>query len=91
MATRRVAKRRRKTQSTATFVRLPEIRDKLLHWDVADIVSRLPGHRPSASSIYRLEQGLAIRTSNARRVFDVVNTALNNTLDPRKELKVTRT
>jgi|GEM_PF-3773256 len=45
-------------------------------------------HRPSAASIYRLEQGHAIRVANARRVFDVV-AALNNTLDPGKELQVT--
>jgi len=50
--------------------------------------ARHPGREPSASSIYRLEQGVAIRASNARRLFDVINAALNNTLDPSKELKV---
>jgi hypothetical protein len=39
------------------------------------------------SSIYRLEQGEAIRMSSARRVFDVVNAALDNALDPTKELE----
>lgn len=57
--------------------------------DVTDIVARLPGHKPSAASIYRLEQGDAIGVANARRVFDVVNAALNNTLDPGKELEMT--
>jgi hypothetical protein len=38
------------------------------------------------SSIYRLEQGEAIRMSSARRVFDVINTALDKALDPSKEL-----
>ena len=54
----------------------------------SDIVRRLPDGRPGASSVYRLEQGLGIRITNARRVFDVVNAALNNTLDAGKELKV---
>jgi hypothetical protein len=87
MAKRRVDKSR-KAQSKATFPRLLEIREKRLQWDITDIVLRLPGQRPSASSIYRLEQGVAIRASNARRIFDVVNAALNNTLDASKELKV---
>ena len=60
----------------------------MLGWDVADILSRLPGNRPSIASIYRLEQGEAIRVTNARRVFDVVNQGLNGALDPSKELKV---
>ena len=59
-----------------------------LGWEVSDIVNRLPGRRPGAASIYRLEQGVGIRITNARRVFNVVNAALNNTLDPSKELKV---
>jgi hypothetical protein len=43
---------------------------------------------PSIASLYRLEHGGAIRLSHARRVFDVVNRALGNTLDPSKELKM---
>lgn len=75
-------------QGKARFPRLRQIRMEL-GWDVTEIVARLPGHRPSAASIYRLEQGQAIRVANARRVFNVVNAALGNTLDPRKELEVT--
>jgi len=45
-------------------------------------------NKPSISSIYRLEQGEAIRMSSARRVFDVVNAALNNALDPGRELEM---
>ena len=85
-----MSKRPRTRQQKARFPRLREIREEVLGWEVAELVKRLPNHRPSSSSIYRLEQGEAIRITNARRVFDVVNTALNTTLDPRKELKVTR-
>ena len=84
-----MAKRSRHRPSQARFPRLRQIREQQLGWDVADIISRLPGNRPSIASIYRLEQGGAIRVTNARRVFDVVNAALNNTLDPNKELEVT--
>ena len=73
----------------ARFPRLQQIREQELGWEVTDIVSRLPQGKPSGASIYRLENGLAIRVASARRVFNVVNAALNNTLDPRKELKVT--
>jgi hypothetical protein len=83
-----MAKKAVTRQRKATFLRLREIREEKLGWDVADILTRLPGNRPSIASIYRLEQGHAIRVTNARRVFDVVNAALNNTLDPSKELKV---
>jgi hypothetical protein len=83
-----MSKRRIARPQKVHFPRLREIREEHLGWEVAEIVARLPGHRPSGSSIYRLEQGLAIRASNARRVFDVINAALNNTLDPSKELKV---
>ena len=83
MSTRRIARPQK-----ALFPRLREIREEELGWEVVEVVSRLPGHKPSESSIYRLEQGVAIRASNARRVFDVVNAALNNTLDASKELKV---
>jgi hypothetical protein len=83
-----MSKRRIARSQKALFPRLREIREEDLGWKVVELVSRLPGHKPSASSIYRLEQGLAIRASNARRVFDVVNAALNNTLDASKELQV---
>jgi hypothetical protein len=83
-----MAKRTIVRQRKATFLRLRQIREEMLGWDIADIVSRLPGHRPSSATIYRLEQGEAIRVTNARRVFDVVNAALNNKLNPRKELKM---
>jgi hypothetical protein len=72
----------------ALFPRLREIREQLLGWEVADIVRRLPEGKPSGSTIHRLEGGEPIRVTNARRVFDVVNSALNHTLDARKELKV---
>jgi hypothetical protein len=78
---------RTKTASRkAKFPRLRQIRQEQLGWNVTDIFIRLHGNRPSLASIYRLERGHAIRISNARRVFDVVNAALNNTLDPNKEL-----
>jgi hypothetical protein len=83
-----MAKRNRSQQQKATFPRLRAIREEELGWEVADILHRLPERRPSGSTIYRLEQGHAVRITNARRVFDVVNAALNNTLDPGKELEV---
>jgi hypothetical protein len=70
----------------AKFARLREIREDL-GWEVVDIVSKLGG-KPSIASIYRLEQGLPIRVSHARKVFDVVNT--EGKLDPAKELKVAK-
>ena len=78
---------RRKSRK-ASFPRLRELREERLGWDATDILTRLPGNRPSLASIYRLEQGLAIRVTNARKIFDVVNAALGNTLDPSKELDV---
>jgi hypothetical protein len=48
----------------------------------------LAGSKPSISSIYRLEQGEAIRMSSARRVFEVINGALQNKLDANKELEM---
>ena len=72
----------------ARFPRLRQIRQEQLGWEIVDIVSRLPGSKPSISSIYRLEQGEAIRMSSARRVFDVINSALQNKLDPSKELEM---
>ena len=78
----------RKRSPMARFPRLQQIREAELGWNVTDIFIRLPGNRPSLPSIYRLERGEAIRMSNARRIFDVVNKALNYTLDPNKELEV---
>ena len=83
-----MSRRRIVRSQKALFPRLREIREEELGWEVVELVSRLPGHKPSASSIYRLEQGVAILASNARRIFDVINAALNNTLDASKELKV---
>jgi hypothetical protein len=82
-----MARRPRARQLKARFPRLRRIRQEQLGWEIVDILSRLPGNKPSMSSIYRLEQGDAIRMSSARRVFDVVNTALDNALDPAKELE----
>jgi hypothetical protein len=72
----------------ARFPRLRQLRQEQLGWEIVDIISRLPGNKPSISSIYRLEQGEAIRMSSARRVFDVINTALQHTLDVSKELEM---
>jgi hypothetical protein len=82
-----MARRPKTPPLMARFPRLRRIRQERLGWEIVDIVSRLPGNKPSMSSIYRLEQGEAIRMSSARRVFDVVNTALGSTLDPEKELE----
>jgi hypothetical protein len=82
-----MARRARARPLKARFPRLRRIRQEQLGWEIVDILSRLPGNKPSMSSIYRLEQGEAIRMSSARRVFDVVNTALDNALDPAKELE----
>ncbi len=71
----------------ARFPRLRQIRQEQLGWEIVDILSRLPANKPSISSIYRLEQGEAIRMSSARRVFDVVNAAMEKKLDPTKELE----
>ena len=67
----------------ATFKRLRKIREDL-GLEVADIATKLGG-KPSIASIYRLEQGQAIRVAHARRVFDVVN--VNGKLKPEIELK----
>jgi hypothetical protein len=82
-----MAKRAKTRQLKARFPRLRRIRQEQLGWEIVDILSRLPGNKPSISSIYRLEQGEAIRMSSARRVFDVVNAALNNALDVSKEIE----
>ncbi len=83
-----MAKRSKARLLKARFPRLRQIRQEQLGWEIVDIVSRLPGSKPSISSIYRLEQGEAIRMSSARRVFDVINSALHNTLDVGKELEM---
>ena len=82
-----MARRPKTPPLKARFPHLRRIRQERLGWEIVDIVSRLPGNKPSMSSIYRLEQGEAIRMSSARRVFDVVNAALDNKLDPTKELE----
>jgi len=83
-----MAKRQRARTLKARFPRLRQIRQEQLGWEIVDILSRLPGSKPSISSIYRLEQGEAIRMSSARRVFDVVNGALQNKLDVSRELEM---
>lgn len=83
-----MAKRQRSRALKARFPRLRQIRQEQLGWEIVDILSRLPGNKPSISSIYRLEQGEAIRVSGARRVFDVINAAMNSALDPAKELEM---
>jgi hypothetical protein len=87
-----MAKGKKKTRMhmMALFPRLREIREQRLGWEVSDIVRRIPEGRPSGSTIHRLEGGEPIRVTNARRVFDVLNAALNNTLDARKELKMVK-
>lgn len=72
----------------AAFPRLREIREQELGWEVADLAAKLPDGKPSISSIYRLEQGLSLRVPNVRRVFDVVNKALNGQLDPAAEIRL---
>ena len=79
---------RKSSRRMARFPRLRQIRAELLGWEIMDIVARLRDRRPSISSVYRLECGLAIRVASARRVFDVVNAALGHTLDPGKELEI---
>ena len=70
----------------ARFPRLREIRERRLGWEVIDLVAKLPGNRPSIASIYRLEAGRSVRVANARRIFDVLNDALNNSLDVENEI-----
>jgi hypothetical protein len=82
-----MARRVKARQLKAKFPRLRQIRQEQLGWEIVDILSKLPGNKPSMSSIYRLEQGEAIRMSSARRVFDVINAALDKNLDPSKELQ----
>src|SRR5258707_1387328 len=82
-----MARRPKARQLKARFPRLRQLRQEQLGWEIVDVLSRLRGNKPSISSIYRLEQGEAIRMSSARRVFDVINRALDNNLDPSKELE----
>jgi len=82
-----MARRPKAKALKARFPRLRQIRQEQLGWEIVDILARLPANKPSISSIYRLEQGEAIRMSSARRVFDVVNAALEKKLDPSKELE----
>jgi hypothetical protein len=72
----------------AAFPRLRALREERLGWDVTDITAKLPGGKPSIASIYRLEQGHSIRLASARRVFDVINAALDNTLNVADELRI---
>jgi hypothetical protein len=78
---------KRPRQSKATFPRLRELREEKLGWDVTELLMKLGG-KPSVASIYRLEAGQSVRVANARRVFDVINAALDGQLDPAKELKI---
>jgi hypothetical protein len=70
----------------AKFPRLRELRETRLGWEVTELANKLPNGRPSISSIYRLEQGFAIRFASAKRVFDVIESALGEKLDATKEL-----
>lgn len=70
----------------ARFPRLKELREQHLGWEVTELAAKLPDGRPSIASIYRLEKGVELRVPNVRRVFDVVNAALGNTLDANKEI-----
>jgi len=83
-----MARNRPRRHRMARFPGLRQIRERQLGWEVTDLVAKLPNGRPSISSIYRLEQGYAIRLASARRVFDAVNDAVGSTLDATKELIV---
>jgi predicted transcriptional regulator len=76
----------KKRHRMAKFPRLRQIREDL-GWEVTDLINKLPLGKPSISSIYRLEQGHAIRMANVRRVFDVVNNASSKKLEATKEIK----
>jgi hypothetical protein len=85
-----MARQAKKETSMARFPRLREIRERQLGWEVIDLVARLPGNRPSVASIYRIEQGRPVRIANARRIFDVLNEALDKKLDAEKEIVLER-
>lgn len=75
------------TPCKARFPRLRQIRTEQLGWDVTEIAARRPGHRPSAPRSIGWS-GATPLPSPARRVFDVINAALNNALNPGKELQL---
>ena len=66
-----MAKKERRSDK-ARFPRLGELRTGL-GWDISDVVAHLANGKPGVSSIYRLENGQAIRYVNCVRVFDVIN------------------
>jgi transcriptional regulator with XRE-family HTH domain len=68
----------------AKFPRLRELREDL-GMEVAEIGAKLGG-KPSIATIYRLEQGQAIRVAHARKIFDLLNA--DGKLDPKRELKI---
>lgn len=70
----------------AKFPRLRQLREEKLGWEAVDLAMKL-NNRPSVASIYRLEAGRGLRVGNTRRVFDLVNAALGNVLDPAVELE----
>jgi hypothetical protein len=51
-----MARRSKSRTLKAKFPRLRRIRQEQLGWEIVDILNRLPGNKPSISSIYRLEQ-----------------------------------
>lgn len=70
----------------ARFPKLQELREQHLGWEVSELAAKMPDGKPSVSSIYRLERGEPLRVTNVRRVFDVVNAALDHSLDPTAEI-----
>ena len=72
------------------FPRLQYLREQELAWSVAELAAKLPEGKPSIASIYKLESGEPLLYLNARRVFDVVNQALDGKLDPKKELVIVK-
>jgi hypothetical protein len=71
----------------ASFPRLSELREEL-GWEVPDIVRKLTSDRPSQATVYRLDNGQAIRVASARKVFRIINAAMGGTLDASKELVI---
>jgi hypothetical protein len=70
----------------AKFPRLREIREQTLGWEVTKLATMLADGKPSISSIYRLEQGYAIRYTNAKRILDLLNGVLQEKLNAMEEL-----
>lgn len=64
-------------KSRHRMARFPRAREHRVSvgWEVADLAAKLPGGKPSVSSIYRLEDGHAIRYISVIRVFDALNAA----------------